>query len=122
MDLGYMHDAITKAFSYGVCVHQGDCDSHAGSDRPRLDMRELKSPLTWATMGWWNHIRKLVEAHSNFLSLIIIAIESLRFCTFIFLRIQSSMLHVLQCLPEMKEDNAMEQPTHTGGVVGWREE
>ena len=36
LELGDIHDAITKKISYGVCAEQGNCDSSPGTPQSNL--------------------------------------------------------------------------------------
>ena len=95
-----LHDAIMKTFTFGVCLPQGDCTSNADPpDLPRFDMKQLQSPLAWAAVGWKERLSKLVQSNATILLFVVITIESTRFCTFVFLLIQTSMLHGWQVAP-----------------------
>ena len=82
---------MSKTITYGICLHQGEC--FADALMPRFNLKQLEKPLSWGTMSWWNHLRKLIHYHATLLSVIIILIETGRLLIFLCLLAQTSMVH-----------------------------
>ena len=91
MEVGNFHDAISKTLTYGVCIHQGEC--HPALSAPWFNLKQLKQPMVWTTLGWMGCLNKLIQSHLTILSVIVIVIESGRVLIFIFLLVQASVLH-----------------------------
>jgi hypothetical protein len=90
MEVGNFHEAVSKTLSYGVCIHQGECQPDPTVSS--FNLQQLENPLTWATMGWI----KIINSHATFISILVILIKSGRFLIFIFLFLQTLLLHGLE--------------------------
>ena len=94
IDIGTVHDVVMKKFTLGVCLHQQECSSNGdNSDLPRFDKGHLQNPLEWVSLGWKQKIEEFVQSNATFVSLLVLAIEGAHFSTFVFLLIQTAMLH-----------------------------
>ena len=86
LQVGDNHEAISRTISYGICVHEGECNPAPAT--PTFDLQQL-SPTAWGLTSW----RGWARAHALIISLIVLAIEGTRFIVFAFLLLQTSMTH-----------------------------
>ena len=77
-----------------VPLHQEECKFDSDTaDLPQFDMGCLENPLEWASLGWKEKITAFIQSKATFVSLLVLAIEGARFLTFVFLLIQTVVLH-----------------------------
>ena len=94
MESGEIHDVVTKKLALGVCLQEEECSFDSNpADMPRFDMGQLQNPLAWPYLGWKDKIIMFIQTKGTFICLLVIIIEGSRFCTFIFLLIQTSALY-----------------------------
>ena len=59
-------------------------------------MGRLQNPLEWVSLGWKEKIAAFVLSNATFVSLLVLTIEGACFCIFVFLLIQTAILHGCQ--------------------------
>ena len=73
LELGDYQNAVTKSISYGVCIHQGNCQN-TGSN-PMYDLGQL-TPASWnPSFNLWERFSKRLDRYSAYISLIVLTIE-----------------------------------------------
>ena len=80
-----------KKLALGVCLQEEECSFDSNpADITWFDMGQLQNPLEWAALRWKGKITAFIQSKVTFISLLVLGA---RFFTFIFLLIQTSVLH-----------------------------
>ena len=76
MEIGDFHESVSKTISYGVCVHEGECQPNSAV--PAFNLRHLEKPIERFPFAWWTKLEKTLQAYTSLLCIIVILIEGFK--------------------------------------------
>ena len=82
LELGDIHDAVTKSLSYGMCAEEGTCDTSPGVAKNNIEYLAPDARVFLNAMGWASKLHKFIETSSGYIGFIVIILESIKFLNF----------------------------------------
>ena len=76
MEIGDFHESVSKTISYGVCVHEGECQPNSAV--PAFNLQHLEKPIESFPFAWWTKLEKTLQAYTSLLCIIVILIEGFK--------------------------------------------
>ena len=85
------HDAISKSISYGVCVHDGKCESVSKIQPYDLGVIVPLQEIIASDWNMWTVLDDHIKAGGTYISLIVITLELMKFSSFLSIMILTFM-------------------------------
>ena len=82
LELGDIHDAVTKSLSYGVCAEAGTCGDSPGVPRNNIEYLAPDARVFLNTLDLASKLHKFIEVSSGYIGLIVLILESIKFLNF----------------------------------------
>jgi len=82
IELGDMHDAITKTITYGICVQNGDCNNSPGIPQSNLVFNMNELPMVNSAFGFFTMINNAIQTSGAYLAALVLIIELVKFLNF----------------------------------------
>ena len=96
MEIAGFHESVSKTISYGVCVHEGECQPNSAV--PAFNLRHLEKPIVESPFAWWTKLEKTLQAYTSLLCIIVILIEGFKATMIIGLFVQVAIAQGLDAL------------------------